>query len=204
MHTEVLDFCNYVKEIFPNFFFKKRILEVGSGDINGTCKNLFDNTCVYEGNDLVESPNTTIISKTSTLPFDNETFDVIYSTECFEHDPEFILSIQKIHSMLKPGGLFFFTCASTGRQEHGTQRTTPTESWATRGNIPQWQDHYKNITINDLEVTRILDDYTDFHCYYNYKSFDFYFWGIKKSSKDSNKLFINRYDNYGIYFIKEK
>ena len=28
--------------------------------------------------------------------------------------------------MLKPGGLFFFTCGGSGRVEHGTRRTTPT------------------------------------------------------------------------------
>jgi SAM-dependent methyltransferase len=65
----------------------------------------------------------TIVSKTSELPFEDHSFQTIVSTECFEHDPEWKASFQKIVSMLKPGGLFAFTCATTGRGEHGTRRS---------------------------------------------------------------------------------
>jgi cyclopropane fatty-acyl-phospholipid synthase-like methyltransferase len=63
------------------------------------------------------------VSKTKDLPFGNNTFDTIISSECFEHDPEYKESFIKIYNMLKPDGLFCFTCASTGRNEHGTRRT---------------------------------------------------------------------------------
>lgn len=89
---------------------------------------LFDE-CQYEGNDVIQAPNVTIVSKTGALPFADNTFDTIISTECFEHDPEYIASWKKAYAMLKPGGLFCFTCASTNRAEHGTRRLSkqPTE-----------------------------------------------------------------------------
>ena len=37
--------------------------------------------------------------------------------------------------MLKKDGLFFFTCASTGRPEHGTRRTSPQDSYGTIGKL---------------------------------------------------------------------
>lgn len=95
---------------------------------------------------MIDTRNVTIVSKTKDLPFENESFDTITSTECFEHDPEYKDSLLKIIEMLKPDGLFFFTCASTGRPEHGTRRTTPNHSYGTIGKIEDMEDYYKNLT----------------------------------------------------------
>ena len=51
--------------------------------------------------------------------------------------------------MLKPGGLFTFTCASTGRPEHGTRRTSSSVSYGTVANIEDMQDYYKNLTMDN-------------------------------------------------------
>ena len=45
--------------------------------------------------------------------------------------------------MLKPGGLFVFTCAGACRNEHGTRRTSPGESYGTIGNLEDMIDYYK-------------------------------------------------------------
>ena len=100
------------------------MLDVGSSDINGNNRFLFEN-CQYDGNNVIPANNVTIVSKTKDLQFPNETFDTIISTKCFEHDPEYRESFVKIYDMLKPDGLFVFTCDSTNRSEHGTRRTSP-------------------------------------------------------------------------------
>jgi SAM-dependent methyltransferase len=129
----------------------------------------------------VESHNTTIISKTKDLPFQDSTFDTILSTECFEHDPEYRESFIKIYNMLKPNGLFFFTCASTGRKEHGTRRTNPQDSYGTIGNLEDMVDYYKNLTEFDLnEVLDLNNRFTVWDTYYNSEAKDLYFVGIKK------------------------
>mgnify|MGYP003324823520 CR=1 FL=1 len=71
------------------------MLDVGSGDINGNNNFLFEN-CEYNGNDVTEAKNVTIVSRTKDLPFEKESFDTIISTECFEHDPEYKESFLKM------------------------------------------------------------------------------------------------------------
>lgn len=175
MHDEARRFTLYVKSKFPQFFENYRfVLDVGSADINGNNMFLFTN-CVYLSNDVVPARNVSIVSETRNLPFSDASFDTIVSTECFEHDMHYEESIKKIIRLLKPGGLFFFTCASTGRAEHGTLRTTPSESMTT--NIPEWANYYKNLTEDDIDIEDAFDKY----CFYNNtKSCDLYFWGIKK------------------------
>ena len=107
MHIQARDFTIYVRAIFPSYFNNKCVLDVGSGDINGNNNFLFEN-CEYHGNDVIQAKNVTIVSKTKDLHFEDNTFHTIVSTECFEHDPEYKESLNKIYKMLKPGGLFFF------------------------------------------------------------------------------------------------
>jgi SAM-dependent methyltransferase len=137
---------------------------------------------LYEGNDVAPGKNVTIVSPTSKLPFPDDMFDVIISTECFEHDPEWELSFKKIYKMLKPGGLFCFTCASTGRPEHGTRRTTMQDSFGCKNGIVGWTDYYLNLTIEHVKTLEPLEDvFSKVNCYYNSISHDLYFWGIKKT-----------------------
>jgi SAM-dependent methyltransferase len=181
MHTEARDFTVFVKEQFPEFFVGgKKVLDVGSGDINGNNRFLFTD-CEYHGNDVAPAPNVTIVSKTAALPFEDETFDCIISTECFEHDPEWKESFRKILKMLKPGGLFFFTCASTNRPEHGTLRTSRNDSYGTIAGLADMSNYYKNLTIKDFnESTNVRENYSDYKSYYQDYSKDLYFMGFKK------------------------
>lgn len=196
MHIAAKNFTEFVKSIFPDFFVNKKVLDVGGGDINGNNRFLFEN-CDYDANDVINAPNVTIISKTKDLPFSSNTFDVIVSTECFEHDPEYVMSLQKIYDMLKPGGLFFFSCASTGRGEHGTRRTTPHDSYGTIGNLEDMTDYYKNLTITDINESLPLYNHFDiWKSYYNQEWKDLYFFGIKKGG-DIHTYKYNTYNGYG-------
>ena len=189
MHIQARNFTVFVKHILGDFFINKRVLDVGSGDINGNNRFLFED-CDYEGNDVIQANNVTIVSKTKDLPFDDNSFDTIVSTECFEHDPEYKDSLLKIYKMLKPNGMLCFTCASTGRAEHGTRRTTPQDSYGTIGNVEDMVDYYKNLTVKDINDVLNLDElFSEWDTYYNTKSFDLYFVGIKKGTNNTpNKL----------------
>jgi len=185
MHHEALHFTQFVKLIFANYFQGKKVLDVGSGDINGNNKHLFEN-CEYDGNDVCEAPNVTIVSKTKDLLFEDNTFDTIISTECFEHDPEYKESFSKIYKMLKPNGLFVFTCASTGRKEHGTRRSHADCSYGTIANMEDMMDYYKNLTELDLnDALNLNESFSYWETYYNWNSFDLYFYGIKRDGISS-------------------
>ena len=179
MHDQARNFTVFVKEILYDYFVNKRVLDVGAGDINGNNKFLFEN-CEYNANDVMPVHNITIVSKTKDLPFDDNSFDTIISTECFEHDPEYKLSFLKIYNMLKPDGLFVFTCASTGRAEHGTRRTSPLDSYGTIGNLEDFTDYYKNITELDLHYVLNMNLFSSWNTYYNNCTKDLYFVGIKR------------------------
>jgi len=188
MHNQAIDFTLFVKSILGDYFMNKRVLDVGSGDLNGNNRFLFEN-CDYTGNDVAEAPNVTIVSKTKDLLFGPESFDTIISTECFEHDPEYKESILKIVSMLKPNGLFCFTCASTGRNEHGTRRANPEDSYGTKANIADMYDYYKNLVISDInEVVNLSETFSSWNSYYSSENYDLYFVGIKRGSDTTAKL----------------
>jgi len=183
MHKEAKEFMVFVKNMLPDYFKNKIVLDVGSGDINGNNRYLLED-CVYYGNDVIEAKNVTIVSKTKDLPFASCQFDTIVSTECFEHDPEHLESFQKIYDMLKPNGLFCFTCASTGRAEHGTRRSSPGSSFGTIGNLADMSDYYKNLTVDDLNNAVSLNEkFSCWNSYYNSRSRDLYFVGIKRSEE---------------------
>jgi SAM-dependent methyltransferase len=186
MHPEARDFTIFVKQILFSYFDNKTVLDVGGGDINGNNKFLFDD-CDYDANDVIDAPNVTIISKTKDLPFENNHFDTIISTECFEHDPEYKESLNKIYELLKPNGLFVFSCAGFGRPEHGTRRTTPHDSYGTIGKLDDMSDYYLNLTIRDINNALNLDSkFIFWDSYYNSKSKDLYFFGIKN---DNNNIY---------------
>lgn len=75
--------------------------------------------------DLLPGKNVDIASKGHEINLPDVCIDTIISTECFEHDSCYHDTILNIVRMLKPGGLFIFSCATTGPLEHGTRRTTP-------------------------------------------------------------------------------
>ena len=209
-HKEQIEYCNQVKKLYPEYFDGVYVLDAGSLDINGNNQYLFTNSH-YIGLDIGEGKNVDIVSKIHELQLPDNTFDTIISTEVFEHDQYYTDSIKNIYRMLKPGGMFLFTCATTGRPEHGTRKRTPSDAPLLQSD-DEWQDYYKNLTEDDIKEIFDLDRY-----FYKYqfivepKHKDLNFWGIKngiwqkrdnrsfhisnsiekKSNKDYIQLFIN-------------
>ena len=180
-HQQQVTFCTSVKQRIPKFFSNRLVVDLGSLDINGNNQYLFDD-CLYLGIDLLPGRNIDFAAKGHELNLPDESVDVVISTECFEHDRFYPLTLKNAVRMLKPGGLFLFTCATTGRPEHGTRQTTPTDAPFTQ-RFGEWADYYKNIEESDiravLDVDAIFDDYS-FST--SSESHDLYFWGTKKGS----------------------
>lgn len=185
-HKAQRKFCTRVKEEWPSHFSNGAVLDVGSVDINGNNRFLFDN-CNYVGIDIAEGANVDNVVLAHELDLPNESFDTVISTECFEHDMYYKESIENIIRLLKPGGLFLFTCATTGRKEHGTRRTTPLDSPFTCEMENAWSDYYKNLTEEDIREAIAIDSHFSIcHFEKNRDLFDLYFWGIK--NKDGSNI----------------
>lgn len=176
-HEEQATFCTKIKDRFPPLFENKRVLDVGSLDINGNNRYLFAN-CEYTGIDVGPGRNVDVVSTGHEFAAEDGAYDAIVSTECFEHDMHYRLTLKNIVRMLKPGGIFLFTCATTGRREHGTRRTSPCDAPLLQG---QWSDYYQNLTEADIRDCLDVESLFSDHAFeVNESSKDLYFWGVKR------------------------
>lgn len=151
-------------------------MDIGSLDINGNNKYLFSQ-CLYIGVDIGEGNNVDFVTAGHELLLPEESVDVVVSTEAFEHDEHYEKTLKNIARILKPGGLFLFTCATTGRPEHGTRRS---HAWA----APFVGDYYKNIDEADVRNSIDVDALFSAHAFSTDSgACDIYFWGIKKGER---------------------
>jgi len=178
-HIEQQEFCKKIKEKYPEYFKNCFVLDCGSLDINGSNRDLFEN-CEYLGIDIGEGKNVDVVSKIHEFKASDKEYDFIISTECFEHDMYYDKSIRNIIRMLKNGGAFLFTCASTNRPEHGTLRCESNSSPLT-SSISEWSDYYKNLTEEDIRKVMDLDSiFSTYEISVERDGQDLNFFGIKK------------------------
>jgi SAM-dependent methyltransferase len=173
-HREQREWCELVKYAHDEYFVGTNVLDIGSLDINGNNRYLFEQ-CNYTGIDIGEGKNVDVVCSGHLFKSD-DLFDVVISTECFEHDEHWQQTLKNvINNLLKDGGLFLFSCAAPGRPEHGTKRTSPKDS-------PFTNDYYRNLS--EADIRSVLNCDAIFSNYKFKTRIDFpqdlYFYGIKK------------------------
>jgi SAM-dependent methyltransferase len=176
-HTEQKEFVRNLKNKYPTFFNKKKVLDIGSLDLNGSVKDHFVN-CDYTGIDIGPGKNVDIVCEGQKYDAPDESYDVVCSLECFEHNPYWTETFLNMIRLCKSGGLIFFTCATTGRKEHGTVNSLPQDSPLT---LAHGWNYYKNLIEEDFTSKINFDEYFKI-CKFNKneKAKDLYFWGMKK------------------------
>ncbi|MCE9661725.1 MAG: class I SAM-dependent methyltransferase [Burkholderiales bacterium] len=176
-HHQQFEFIDAVKAVLPEFFRGRRVLEVGSLDINGSIRSAFE-ACDYTGADLSPGPGVDIACPGQLLEFPTGHFDVALSCECFEHNPYWVETWANMLRMTRPGGLVLMSCATTGRREHGTTRSAPDSSPFT---VKHGWNYYRNLTRADVESRFDLGEWFSDHGFVvSAESFDLYFVGIRK------------------------
>ena len=168
-HTAQMVFVEKVKAKFPQCFIRSTVLEVGSLNINGSIRQFFQQ-CSYIGVDIGKGRDVDIVARGEDLKYEDESFDVVASAECFEHNPEWVRTLQNMIRMSSK--LVFFTCATTGRAEHGTPRTSHHDA-------PFCGDYYQNLTEEDIRAHIDLSVFKDYEFSVDNEAHDLYFWGIK-------------------------
>jgi len=165
---------------------KLKVLDVGCYDINGSCRAFFNIPRVeeYIGCDIIEGKGVDVVCPGHELTYADGYFDTIISCECFEHDMHVEETINNIVRMLKPGGCFVFTCASTGRPEHGTNRCRPIDAPGVIMNEDKaWGDYYRNLDEKDIrEMIPVDDIFSTYSFQINKEAHDIYFVGVKKDA----------------------
>lgn len=170
-HAEQMNFVQRCKNSYPLVFNKSNVLEIGSYNVNGTVRIYFDDPSLYIGLDLSTGKDVDVVCSGHLYDTDVR-FDVVISSECFEHDENWDKTFKNMIRLCKSGGLVIFTCASNNRPEHGTKKTTPSDSLSS-----QFTDYYKNLFKDDFLA--IVDMDTTFTQYvFESPANDLYFVGV--------------------------
>jgi len=172
-HPSQHAFCRSVIDSKPEWKSGVLVLDIGSLDINGNNRGLFDPPFNYTGVDVAPGPNVDVVCLGH--EYKGGPFDVVLSTECLEHDPHAMVTMRNMHNLLRPGGLLLITCATTGRGRHGTADTLPTDNPLA---VKLWPDWYHNITVADLAKALPQECFTSLGIVVN--GGDLYFYGVKR------------------------
>jgi SAM-dependent methyltransferase len=171
-HTAQYNFFSKIKELYPKYFKKVKVLDCGSLDVNGSAKNLFEDS-EYTGVDIVAGKNVDIVSMIKDLDFPDNSFDVVISGEMLEHDETWAESLAKMYALTKFGGLLLISCAGPNRAIHGTLNTNG-KIWGTS------PDYYMNLGEEEFRGVYKPSLFTESEYSYNAEAKDSYFYGIKK------------------------
>jgi SAM-dependent methyltransferase len=178
-HSEQLEFVQKLKAAFPDFFSAVRTLEIGSQDINGTIREFFD-AGSYIGIDVAPGPGVDVVCQGQDYDAPDASFDTVISCEVMEHNPHWTATFANMIRLCRPGGLIVMTCASLGRKEHGTTRTSRADSPLT---VALGWEYYRNLTATDFKRALSLGDSLEaFGFFENWMTRDLYFVGFKRGN----------------------
>lgn len=141
-------FNNYCREGIET----KKILDVGSYDVNGTMKPIFEKG-QYIGLDMEAGPNVDVVSDAHNIPFQNNYFDIVLSSSCFEHDDMFWETFLEMCRVVNDGGYLYVQAPSNGPY-HGW----PGDNW--RFYIDSWKALEKWGKKNGYDI-ELIEHYID-------------------------------------------
>jgi SAM-dependent methyltransferase len=184
-HADQFDFIGLIKKHFPASFQGGSVLEIGSLDINGSVRSFFE-AANYTGVDVAAGPGVDEVCQGQLVGYPSGVFDVGISCECMEHNPFWVETVSNIFRMTKPGGLVIISCATTGRAEHGTTRTSGSDSPLS---ISIGWEYYRNVSISEFKRSFNLHYWCeDYLLLPNWHNCDLYFVGVKKPSTNAGLI----------------
>jgi SAM-dependent methyltransferase len=114
MHKSAQSNANkFLIKYVPDFKIKNlKILEVGSKNLNGTLRSVLNNAkCSYVGIDTSGGKDVDIVLLDPyKYPAVDNSFDIVWSSSCFEHNEMFWLSFNEMVRVCKSGG-YIYICA---------------------------------------------------------------------------------------------
>lgn len=176
-HVEQMFFFANVKNFFPDHFKNKKILEIGSLDVNGSVRGFFEE-CSYTGIDIGPGPKVDMVCNGEDFPEKAKQFDVVLSTEVFEHTEDWDLIFLNMLRLAKRDGIVIFSCASWGRVQHGTSLFDSNAA----PHVATSSDYYRNLNEEDFRGAFQMDHW--FSDYAFVKDLTcLYFVGIGRNSR---------------------
>jgi SAM-dependent methyltransferase len=183
-HSQQMFFISNLATHLAPYFNGKKVLEVGSLNINGSVRQFFKG-CDYLGLDIAEGKEVDLVCKGEDFGAPANYFDTVISSEMFEHNMNYVKCWMNMIRMMKEDGLLLFTCATTGRRQHGTTKFNPEFSplSSATGN-----DYYKNLVESDFSSVISMDTFFSVWAFFDDFTFrDIYFMGVGKSATEETK-----------------
>lgn len=173
-HIQQFRFVNFIKEMLPEFFNEKKVLEIGSLNINGGVRDFFSD-CKYIGIDVSVGADVDVVCNGEDFHGKANSFDVVISCECMEHNPSYEKTFLNMIRLLATNGLMVMTCATFGRAQHGTSISEPSSSPLT---VNLGQDYYRNLIKSDFDIVIFERFFADYFFVTDNSSSDLYFVGV--------------------------
>jgi SAM-dependent methyltransferase len=118
MHPTAIINCKNFFDVYSKSFKENqttKVVEIGSQDVNGSLRSVAPKNFEYIGVDFQSAKGVDIVlDDPYSLPFDNDSIDIVLSSSCFEHSEMFWLVFLEIMRILKPNGLFYLNAPSSG------------------------------------------------------------------------------------------
>lgn len=130
------------------------VLDIGGRDLNGSTRILFPNANPYHVLDIRPGDGVDFVADAADWRPDPESaaYDLVLSTETFEHAKRWPEIIQTAYEVLRPGGWFIFTCAGPGRPPHS-------------GAAAKWEldpgEWYANVSASEIGYVLKQQGWTD-------------------------------------------
>lgn len=115
------------------------VLDLGGREVNGSIRGLFPRATQYLTVDIEPHSTVDVVCDAAELDLPDR-FDVVVSTECFEHTERAREIIATAWRHLVPGGVFVATMAGPGREPHSAT-----------GGPDVGGEFYRNVEPADLE-----------------------------------------------------
>lgn len=177
-HPDQVRFFSEVVRALPDAFASGSILEVGSLDVNGSLRSLVKPGpgLRYIGIDIAPGRGVDIVVPGQAFAAPSESFDVVWSAECMEHNADWRATTANMVRLLKPGGLFVLSCAGPGRPVHGTPNSDPESSPPT---VEMGSDYYGNLELRDFVKSGAIEGLSPVASWFNWSHRDLYIIGTK-------------------------
>lgn len=138
-----------VLNLKPDDIRGKRVIEVGSYDVNGSLRPLVKalDPSAYVGVDIMDGPGVDVVCDAGDLldRFSEGSFDFVISTEMIEHVKNWRMIIHNLKNICKAGGGILITTRSLGFFYHGY----PDDYW--RYEIEDLEYIFRDFAIEKLE-----------------------------------------------------
>ena len=144
MHPAAADYVNRFRSDT-----KLKIVDVGSLDINGSCRSMFPNAS-YHGIDLVDGRGVDEVADAAVWK-PKSLVDMVVCCEMLEHTPVWPTVIARSYGWLRKDGRLIVTAAGPGRVPHS----------AVDGGPIRAGEFYQNIDPDELETAFLLAGYED-------------------------------------------